>query len=152
MIASLVFLTMSFVPPGTTTLPSVFLAGAEYSSYSSPHFSGFAAIALPVSAPAGLYSWSMEQFLLAHGKLVTSVTTGAADNLKSQCWKRGCLSLVGIATAGVSTSTVTQAAFSGGGGVLWRWHNGWCAGLFELQNNAAGVSRPNTLIGGGRTW
>jgi hypothetical protein len=138
--------------PTKATLPNLFLAGAEYQDGASPHFSGFVAIALPVSTTAGLYSYSMYQGLVIGGKLVTSTTTGLADDLKTFCVKAGCFVLVGLATAGASTSSATQAAFAGGGGLLFRFTNSWAVSFFEVQNTAAGVSKPSALLAFGRTW
>lgn len=133
-------------------LPNIFLAGTEYGTSTSPHYSGFLAIALPVSQPLGLYSYSMYQGLIVNKKLTTSTTTGGADDLKTMCFKRGCAALVGLTTAGVSTGTSTSLALSGGGGLLFRWNNGWVVAAFGVQNLAAGVSKPSLLVGFGRSW
>lgn len=140
------------VPAKPASLPNLALVGAEYGTSTSPHFSGFAALALPVSATAGLYSYSMYQGIIVGGKLATSTTTGLADDLKTVCIKPGCFVLVGLGTAGVSTSSVTQSAFAGGGGLLYRSTSGWVAGIMGIQNSAGGVSKPNLLVGFGRTW
>ena len=133
-------------------LPNLFLAGGEYNSASAPHFSGFAAIALPVSTAVGLYSYSMYQSLLVKGKLTTSTTTGAADDLKTFCFKPGCLVVVGLAAAGVATSTSANLAAATGGGLVFRFSDGWAVAGFGIQNTTGGVTKPAALIGIGRTW
>jgi hypothetical protein len=133
-------------------LPNLFLAGGEYGSASSPHFSGFLAIALPVSAPVGLYSYSMYQGLIVKGKLVTSTTTGAADDLKTFCFKPGCLALVALAAAGISNGATANLATATGGGFVFRFSDGWAVAVFGVKNTAAGTSNPNLLIGFGRVW
>lgn len=144
--------------PGATVtlkpapLPNLFLVGGEYGTSTSPHFSGFVALALPVSTTAGLYSYSMYQGLIQNGKLVTSTTTGLADDLKTISFKQGALVLVGLGTAGVSTGAATTGAFAGGGGLLFRWNDGWVTGVMGIQNAAAGSSKPNLLVAFGRTW
>jgi hypothetical protein len=155
----LALLSLSFLPPGTSgavqtqpALPSLVMIGAEYGTSTNPHYSGFLSIALPVSQPLGLYSYSLYQGLIINKKLVTSTTTGGADDLKTFCFKPGCAVLVGLETAGVSTGTSTSLALSGGGGLLFRWNNGWVVAAFGVQNLAAGVSKPSILAGVGRTW
>lgn len=133
-------------------LPSVFLVGGEYSSTSSPHFSGFAALAVPVSNSLGMYSYSQYQSLFVKNKITTSTTTGIADDLKTVCFKGGCAVLVGLASAGAATSTTTQAAFSGGGGLLFRLSNSWAVSAFAVQNTVGGSGKPSVLLGVGRTW
>jgi hypothetical protein len=133
-------------------LPNFFLAGGEYNSASAPHFSGFAAMALPVSTSVGLYSYSMYQALVVKGKLTTSTTTGVADNLKTFCWKPGCFALVGLAAAGAATSTSANLAAATGGGGVFMFSNGWAVAAFGIQNTVGGVTKPAGLIGFGRTW
>lgn len=133
-------------------LPTLFLAGGEYSSSTSPHYSGFAAIASPVSTSLGAYVYGLYQGLIVKGKLTTSTTAGGADDLKTYCWKQGCLALVVVGTAGVSASSTAGLALADGGGFTWRTNSGWVAGLMAIQNTAAGVSKPSVLAGFGRTW
>jgi hypothetical protein len=133
-------------------LPSLLLVGGEYGTSTSPHFSGFMALGLPVLTSAGLYSYSMYQGLIVNGKLTTSTTTGMADDLKTFCNKTGCAVLIGIGTAGVATSSTASLALSGGGGGLFRFNDGWAVGIFGLENTAGGVNKPSLLLGFGRTW
>jgi hypothetical protein len=134
------------------SLPSVFLAGGEYSDGQSPKYSGFVSIALPVSTTVGLYSWSMYQGLIIKGKLTTSTTTGMADDLKTFCFKPGCAIVYALGAAGVATSSSTTLALADGGGLMWRSNGGWAFTLAGIENTAGGVTKPSIILGIGRTW
>ncbi len=137
--------------PACAQLPSWAGAGASY----GPHWSGWAALALPVSQTAQVYSFTMYQALPVTGKVPTlSTTTGAATILRTFSTKtHGTLYVLGLGTAGVSTtSSATTAAFSGGGGGVWRLPSGFTVELFAVQNKTGSGIAPNVLVGGGWTW
>lgn len=135
-------------------LPNWAGVGSIYNSSYSPHYSGWAALALPVSTTAQAYSFTLYQAVPAQGKTPTiSTTTGVATILRSFKTSRGTLYFLGLATAGVATSsTSTTGAFAGGGGALWRWLSGLTAQLFGIQNKAASGASPELLGGIGYTW
>ena len=146
--------------PVKNTLPNWFGVGGEYADASSPHFSGWAAFSLPVSAALGASSFTLEQALLLGGKIVTSVTTGIDDVLKSGATRSGIWTMHGIGTlGGVATPTATKLAAATGGGVMYELTKQW--GIlppgftFEavaLENKAGSTAKPNVLIGIGKTW
>ncbi len=128
--------------------------GSLYNSSYSPHYSGWAALALPVSTTAQAYSFTLYQAVPVSGKTPTiSTTTGVATILRTFKTSKGTLFIVGLATAGVSTSSsATTGAFAGGGGALWRWLSGLTAQVFGIQNKAANATGPELLGGLGFTW
>jgi hypothetical protein len=146
--------------PGKVELPNWAGTGGEYSTSTSPHFSGWAAFAVPVNTALGAYSFTIEQALLQDGKIVTAVTTGIDDILKAASVKRGTWTLHGIATiGGASTPTATTAAFAGGGGLMftfkekfWIFPAGFTIEGFAIQNKAGSSAKPSILLGGGWTW
>ena len=137
---------------GQTKLPNWAGFGGEYSTSDSPHFSGWAALAVPVSQPAQIYSFSMYQGLIQQGKLVTSTTAGLGTILKTQQLGSATAYLIGVGTAGVANGTATTAAFSGGGFLVVHFKRGWTLEAGGLQNKTGAGAKPNLLVGGGFTW
>jgi hypothetical protein len=141
-------------------LPSWAGAGASYDSSASPHYSAWGAIAIPVSTALGAYSFTVEQPLLVNGKLSTSVTTGIDDILKTLPMGAGVLTVHGIGTLGVATtSTGAVSAFAGGGGLMyeftkkvWILSAGFTVEAFALQNKAGSSAKPSVLLGIGKTF
>jgi hypothetical protein len=128
--------------------------GSLYNSAYSPHYSGFAALALPVSSAAQAYSFTLYQAVPVAGKTPTiSTTTGVATILRTIKIQSSTLFLVGLATAGVATSsTATTGAFAGGGGAFLRFATGFTCELVAIQNKAASSASPELLGGLGYTW
>jgi hypothetical protein len=143
-----------FLFPCFAQLPNLFLVGGEYSSSASPKFSGFAAFAKPVNQSLGMYSFTLHQALIHNKNLVTSDTTGLADDFPKTraCSKRGCLALVGLGTAGVSSGAAITPAYAAGGGFVFRSTGGWALGAFALENMTSGWKKPNALLGIGRIF
>lgn len=129
-------------------------AGSLYNSSYSPHYSGWAALALPVSATAQAYSFTLYQAVPVSGKTPTiSTTTGVATLLRTFKIQDGALYFIGLATAGVATSsTATTGAFAGGGGAFLKWPSGITVELVAIQNKAAGSASPEILAGMGYAW
>jgi hypothetical protein len=127
-------------------------AGAVYSESDTPHFTGWAALAVPVSTAAQAYSFTLYQALPVKGKTPTiSTTTGLATILKS--YRR--LYLLGIATVGAATtSTAATGAFAGGGFLVYRFKalRWYTAEIGAIQNKAGGAAKPDVLAGLGVTW
>jgi len=144
------FLTLT----AAAELPSWAGAGFEYQS-ASPHWSGWGAMAVPVSQTAQVYSFSLQQAIPIKGKVPTlSTTTGLAPIVRSFPTKaHGTLYVVGIGTAGVATTiTSVTGAFAGGGGGLFKFPSGFTLEVFAIQNKAGGNAKPNVLAGGGWMW
>ena len=151
----LLFASLSMAAQTKPTLPNWAGAGAEYGSSDSPHFSGWAALALPVSTAAQAYSFTMYQAIPAAGHVPTiSTTTGVATILRTIPTKtHGAVYFLGLGTAGAAvTGTATTAAFAGGGGAVWHLPSGFTVEVFAIQNKAGAAAKPNVLLGGGWTW
>jgi hypothetical protein len=124
-----------------------------YASSNSPHFSGWAALALPVSQSAQAYSFTLYQAIPAGKSVTVSTTTGLGTILRTLPTKRGTLYLIGVATAGAATtSTATTGAFAGGGFAVFRFAHGLTIEIGGLQNKAGAAAKPNLLTGAGWTW
>jgi hypothetical protein len=150
---SLTCVAQSPAPAPSSSLDNWAGVGSIYNSSGSPRWSGYVALAVPVSAAAQVYSFSLDQWTFVDGKLVNSTTTGVATILREFKTRFGTLFVLGLGTAGVSTgSTSTTGAFAGGGGALWRWLSGLTAQLFGIQNKVANAVGPELLGGIGYTW
>lgn len=136
-------------------LPNWAGVGSEYSSSTAPHFTGWAAIALPIVSSEQLYSYSMYQTIPSTGKVPTvSTTTGLATILRTfPIPKRGAIYLMGLATAGAAnTGTATTGAFAGGGMLVWRKPSGLTFEIGALQTKAGSTAKPLVLGGIGWAW
>jgi hypothetical protein len=148
------FSPMCVAQSPTPALPNWAGVGSLYNSSYSPHYSGWAALALPVSTTAQAYSFTLYQAVPAVGKTPTiSTTTGIATILRQFKTAGGTLYFLGLGTVGAAvSSTATTGAFAGGGGAVWRWASGLTAELFGIQNKAASSASPELLGGIGFTW
>ena len=151
---SLTCVAQSPAPAQSSSLDNWAGVGSIYNSAYSPHFSGWAALALPVSTTAQTYSFTLYQAVPVAGKTPTiSTTTGAATILRTIKIQDGALYLIGLATAGVATSsTATTGAFAGGGGAFLKFATGFTLELVAIQNKAAASASPELLGGIGYTW
>ena len=159
LIAIAALLSLTCVAQSPVTAPASSLdnwagAGPLYSSSYSPHYSGWAGLALPVSSTAQAYSFTLYQAVPAIGKVPTiSTTTGVATILRTIKIQDGAIYFIGLATAGVATSsTATTGAFAGGGGAFLKFATGFTVELVALQNKAAASASPEILAGVGYTW
>jgi len=128
--------------------------GSGYSSADSPHFGGWAALALPVSQSQGIYSYTLYQAAPVAGRAPTiSTTTGVAMILRSFATKRGTLYVLGLTTAGAAVSgTATTGAFSGGGIGVWKFPGGFTVEFGGTAEKAGAGTRPSLKLGGGWSW
>jgi hypothetical protein len=151
---SLTCVAQSPAPAQSSSLDNWAGAGSLYNSAYSPHYSGWAALALPVRTTAQAYNFTLYQAVPAKGKSPTiSTTTGAATILRTIKLKDGALYFVGLATAGAAVSTsATTGAFAGGGGAFLKWPSGLTVEVVAIQNKAAASASPEILVGVGYTW
>lgn len=141
-------------------LPTWAGSGGEYTGAASPHWSGWGAFATPVSTSLGAYSFTLEQAILQGGKIVTVLTTGIDDILKTLSLKTGEWTLHAIASiGGASTPTASVGALANGGGLMYRFKEklgiipaGFTFEAFVLETKAGAPAKPSVLIGGGWTW
>lgn len=123
--------------------------GGAGAMFSNPGWSGIAALAVPVSNSAGLYSFTLYQESLLHGKLATTTSTGLDEIVRTVVTKHGTFMLHGILTFGATTtSSATTGSFPYGGGGTFAF-KGWAPGLFVIKNATA---HPSAVIVIGRTW
>lgn len=140
------------LPLSGQTLSNWFGAGSAYDSAQSPHYSSWAAFAVPMSNQAQLYSFTGWQLTFVNKKLVTATTTGLSTTLKTIKGKAGTFTLNALGTGGVSTGVITTSAFSLGGGGWFSLPNGFTVEVIAVQSKIATATRPQVLIGFGYTW
>ena len=98
--------------PSTTPPPSdVFLLFGSYAPGGVPPVGGGFSYAKLVSASQVVYSFSTYQTTLVKGKLQSSPTTGASTRIK----QIGPVEIFVYGQFGLATTTITTAAFAGGG-------------------------------------
>lgn len=136
--------------PAASKLPNWAGAGAMFAD---PGWTGWAALAIPVSTATRAYSFSLYQVIPQAGKLTTSTTTGLSAIIRTIDLKRaGTLTIHGLGTLGVATtSTATTGAFAGGGGAIWAF-KGFTFETFFIQNKSGASAKPEILTGFGRYW
>jgi hypothetical protein len=142
------------MPLGAQSFPTWVGVGALYTGEQSPHYSGWAAVALPVGTQ-GLYSWSMDQIIPNKKTTPTTETsTGAALVLRTFAVGKVNVDLVGIATIGSAISSVSvTAALSGGGGLMFHSKSPTLAyWVGYLMTKANGVTVPEYMTGVGLTF
>jgi hypothetical protein len=133
-----------------TMLPDWYGGGAGF----GPHWSSWAALAMPLSQSQAVYSYTLYESVLHKGTVpTTNTTTGLATILRTYKTTRGTLYVFALATAGSSvTSTATTAAFSGGGFALWQFKNGYTAEFLASEQTAGGVVTRTFKLGWGKTF
>lgn len=147
MIASLVFLTMSFVPPGTTTAPlpeSAIFAAAGYGT----KIDGSIGYAQLISQATATYSYTRILYIPVRGSLsVPALLTGAALHLRDF----GLVHAYALAQGGVATSTTATVFASAVGAFVTIDPPGWKRWAFligaDMQKTAGGSSFPNWDLG-----
>ena len=140
-------------PAPPVSLPPAKWAGCG-ATFANPGWLGWCALAMPVVASQGVYSWTMYQLVPVNRHPPTvSTTTGPGIILRSFKGSRGTLDLLGIGAAGVAvTSSATTGAFSGGGVALWKAKSGWTFEFGFLENKAGASVKPQWIGGPGLTW
>jgi hypothetical protein len=143
-------------PPAPASAPLQNWAGlgTQYGTSDSPHFSGWAALALPLSQSQSIYSYTEYMAIPVKGKPpTTSTTTGLATILRTIHIGDKTLYILGLATAGAAvSSTATTGSFQGGGGAFLRWTSGFTVEVVVQQSKAAGPAKPEVLAGVGFAW
>jgi len=137
--------------PAALSLPKAAGCGA---TFSDPGWLGYCFLAIPVVSSQGIYSWTMYQFLPNGLRTPTVLTsTGGAMVLRFWKFKSGTLCVVGVGAVGAAVSaTATTFSPSGGGIVLWASKPGWTFEAGAIENEVAGVTKPQWIAGPGLTW
>jgi hypothetical protein len=135
-------------------LPNWAGAGTQYGASDSPKWSGWAAMALPISQSQSVYSYTEYQAIPVKGKTPTiSTTTGLSTILRTIKIGTKTLYVMGLGTVGAAvSSTATTGSFSGGGGAWLRWPSGFTAEVIMQQSKAAAPAKPDLAAGFGYTW
>jgi len=125
-------------------------AGGGYSSAASPRATGWVSLAILVSQPSQIYSYSSYDLVPVKGHVpMVSARTGAATVLR----RLGNLYVLGMATAGAAqTSTATTGAFSGGGIGVYRFRSGFTLELAGRVIKAGSTNAAVYEFGGGWSW
>ena len=98
-------------PPGTSLPTDVLMLFGAYAPGGSPPAGGGFSYAKLVSTSQVIYSFSTYQSTLVKGKIQTSTTTGASTRIK----ELGPIQIFVYGQVGQATTTITSAAFAGGG-------------------------------------
>lgn len=143
--------------PATVTVsqPSYVFLGSEASVASSPKPAGFAAVALPIGQGTWSYSMYLEYFV--NGKPATSTTTGLAKLLWDFMLGRVKADILGLFTAGATTSgTATTGSVNIGGGIMfenlfpkWKWLDIFVG---YLKTTASSMGQDGVVVAISKSW
>lgn len=136
--------------PAKILLPDWYGGGAGY----GPHWSAWAALAMPLNQAQAIYSYSLYESVLEKGQVpTTKTTTGIATILRQIETRHGTLYVFGLATAGAAvTATASTGAFAGGGFALWKFRKGYTLELAVTEESAGGTTKPVFKAGWGKIF
>jgi hypothetical protein len=135
-------------PVANAALPGNWVGtGATYSSAAHPRIGAWVSLAILANRQTGIYSYSSYDILPRAGKVpTTAARTGVALLLRQV----GPVYVLGLGTAGASTSaTATTGSFSGGGAAVYRFKTSWSVLLEAQVVNQTGKT---VRLGFGREW